>query len=651
MQSTKSLSFPCTKLLSNGRFHGLLTSSGSGYQGYDWLALSRWHADPIDDGLGYFIYLRDLDSGEVWSVTSRPTGRTAEHEHTFGVPGVFGVIAFFDGIEATLRATVCPDRDMEVRQLRLSNHSSRRRRIEVTSYVEVVLNHPAADAAHPAFSKLFVQTEQDPADGTLLAHRRPRGAGETGPWLMHGVAGGNDGQWETDRARFLGRGNSLQRPAALQGQQRLSGTVGNVLDPVFALRRTLELPAGVTGELVFALGVADTREQALQLRDGIDEAGKVRALFIKAERKERDLLQQLDISEQQAEYFQALAAGMCYGFAELRAPAEYLAEAQASSAAFERQGIPPWGMHVVIWADQSGDERVQELLRARRYWQAKGLPVAIIILSELDAWQPLPGEPVFVRSGADMPRCDFAGLVAVARLVVRDRLPAMADLEARLANGGVRPKPRPVGDEPARAIDPASRSLRLFNGYGGFSQDGREYVVDLRDPASERLKLPPVPWINTVANERFGFLVSETGAGYTWSRNSREYRLIHWANDPVLDPHAEACYVRDEDSGEFWSPMPGPAPAGTDYQACHGFGYSRFIHHSHGLSQEVTLFVPRRDPVKILCLRLTNNTDRRRRLSLWSFQRLVLGNSPAEHGRHVVTEFDGCALLARCQWG
>lgn len=650
MQSTKSISFPCTKLLSNGRLHGLITSAGSGYCGYDWLSLSRWQADPVADGLGYFIYLRDLDSGEVWSVTTRPTGRTTEHEHTFGGPGVFGVIAFCHGIEATLRATVCPDRDLELRQLRLSNHSSQRRRIEVTSYVEVVLNHPAADAAHPAFSKLFVQTDQQHQGATLLAHRRPRGAGEAGPWLMHAVAGGVDGQWETDRARFIGRGNGLELPAALQGGQRLSGTVGNVLDPVFALRRTLDLPAGVTAELVFGLGVGDSREQALQLRECVDDGAKVRSAFTKAEKKERALYQQLGITEAQADYYQALLAGMCYGFTELRAPAEFLAEAQATPSAFERQGIPPWGLHAVIWADHAGDDRVQELVNARRYWQAKGFNVALIIFSEESAWQQAPGESVFVRSGADMPRSDFAGIVSIARLVVRDRLPAMAELESRLALSDARILPRPVSAECPGSCDPASRALRFFNGYGGFSQDGREYVVDLRDADSCRLKLPPMPWINTIANERFGFLVSETGSGYTWSRNSREYRLTHWANDPVLDPHGEACYVRDEDSAEFWSPTPGPAPAGNDYQACHGFGYSRFIHHSHGLGQETTVFVPRHDSVKILCLRLTNNTDRHRRLSLWSFQQLVLGNSPVDHGRHVVTEFTDGVLFARSQY-
>jgi len=644
MQSTKSLSFPCTKLLSNGRFHALITSAGSGYCSYDWMSLSRWHGDAVEDALGYFFYLRDADSGEVWSVTARPSGRLPDHEHTFGAPGVFGLISFCNGIEATLRATICPDRHLELRQLSLCNHGTQRRRIEVTSYLEVVLNHPAADAAHPAFSKLFVQTEMEDSGCTLLAHRRPRGVGETGPWLVHGVAGGDDGQWETDRMRFLGRGHGLALPLALRERNRLSGTVGNVLDPIFALRRTLDLPAGVAGELFFCVGVGEDRSQALQLRALIDDAGGARSMFAKAEKTERKRLAEQEMSETQAEYCQALAAAMLYRAGGLRAPAEILRQSsfQATPAAFERQGIRGWGMHCVIWSEDPADPRVAQLIQARRYWQGKGLAVAVIIFSETGGWQ-LPEEAVYVRSSADMARSDFTAILTLARLVVTDQLPALADLTALFARPDTVLPARPANTAAAPGFEAGNGSLLRYNGYGGFSQDGREYVIDLRNPDGATLRLPPLPWINVVSNEGFGFLVSETGAGYTWSRNSRENRLTHWFNDPVLDPHGEACYVRDDDSGDFWSPLPGPAPAGSDYQACHGFGYCRFIHHSHGLSQETTVFVPRKDAVKIVCLRLINNTDRHRRLSLWSYSRLVLGNSPGDHGSQVVTEFDGNA--------
>jgi N,N'-diacetylchitobiose phosphorylase len=251
---------------------------GSGLSSWDWIGLTRGRADPVIDDLGSVLYLRDLDSGRFWSAGYQPTrvpaplyscraigeGPEARVELERETEGLFTRLTL--GVEAVA--------DLECRRLSLRNRTARARRIEVTSYLEVVLNDPNADAAHPAFSKLFVQTDRDTASGALLARRRPRAAEERWPWLVHAVAGAQAIGWETDRRRFLGRGGSPACPAALLGTEPLSGALGSVLDPILALRVVVELGPEGEDEILFLTGAAEGREAALDLirpfRDGRD---------------------------------------------------------------------------------------------------------------------------------------------------------------------------------------------------------------------------------------------------------------------------------------------------------------------------------------------------------------------------------------------
>ncbi|MET0265522.1 MAG: hypothetical protein ABW202_07910 [Duganella sp.] len=490
------------RLLSNGSLTTLITGAGTGYTRLADCALSRWNGDRVEDAEGYFFYLRDADSGDLWSLAAQPCGgphaRSAQADE-----GIFQLGVTAHGISAQMAVTVDAARDVELRQVVLKNLSLQQRHIELTSYLEVVLNRQSDEASHPAFSKLFVQTWY--ADGALLAHRRPRGEGDPAVWMVHAASGGVAAGFDTDRTRFVGRGRDLRAPVALDGA--LSATVGNVLDPVFSLRRSVTLAPGEQVVLRFVLGAAGSRDQALALTAALTD--DVQAA-----------LHQPPLGEEEERYVRALAAG----------------------------------------------------------------------------------EPA--------------------------ALPAAAD---RAATG------------PATVPEPAP--LQFFNGYGGFNAAGDEYVVRLDWDAASGLRRPPLAWTNAISNENFGFLVSESGAGYTWSRNSRVHRLTPWYNDPLRDPHGEALYLRDEDSGQFWSPLPGPAPATAGYEAAHGFGYSRFTHVSHDLVQETLMFVPRHDPVKIIRVRVTNSGSQPRRLSLFSYQRLVLGGTPADSSHHVHTAFDASGVL------
>jgi cyclic beta-1,2-glucan synthetase len=621
------------RLLSNGRFCSLITAAGSGYSFFDECALTRWQGDPVEDGDGSLLYLRDAVSGKAWSV-----GALHPHPGAVYTGGRVGAGAWlecsFEGIAARVDIVVDALENVELRTLTLRNLGQAPRAIEVTSYLEVVLNERAAEASHPAFSKLFVQTE---AHGdALLARRRPRGEGEDSVWMVHAVQGGEGGQFETDRKRFIGRAGTLALPAAMAPGAVLSGTAGNVLDPVLSLRRAVQLEAGASTRLRFLLGAAPDRATALALAGHLNDAD---TLDQRATARHLGLLQQLGIDGLQAARFEELAVALLYGEPALRAGAAIRTRAGGDSSVLARYGIPPKATLCVVIAHGAGDPNVSALAAAARYWKALGLDIHLAIVGAAADWQHVNGASVL--DPAQLPAADLDAILMLAHGVIDGALPLFAPRVGERASGvaATAASARPSAVAP-------DETLRFFNGNGGFSADGKEYVIRMPWTEERGHVRPPLPWTNVIANEQVGVLVSETGAGTTWSRNSREHRLTPWSNDPVRDPHGEAWYVRDEETGEYWSPMPGPAPAQADYDTVHGFGYSRFVHTSHELEHESTVFVPRHDPVKIVRAILRNTAPRERTISLFSYQQLVLGSTPSETGRFVVTEAVDGALLA-----
>jgi cyclic beta-1,2-glucan synthetase len=656
---------PCIQSLSNGRYTTILTQAGAGGSLFEGQAITRWQPDPTEDGDGFFIYLKDLDSGEVWSAGHQPLGRSPQDYHAVFHPGAVEITRAEHGIEICLEVCVAADADLELRRCRLHNASGRPRRIQLTSYVEPALTYPQADAAHPAFSKLFVQTEYLPEQGLLVARRRARSAGErtlsAAHWLIPQATGTGEGEFETDRARFIGRGRDLARPAALEGD--LSRTQGNVLDPVLSLRRVLELAPGETATLSLALAAAYDPKRLLELAERHRDAASVEETFRGAARLARRRLERLDIDKREARAIQALGGALWYGDPRLRAPQAVLRHnpgppADPSSLGL-REDLP---LVLVYLTHEDQIALVRTLLKAQALWGEQGLAVTLFVLVNgslaadpglaqalRDASAPGGRAALVLRSGKEVGEADQIALQCAARIVLYGALP---DLEPP---AGDPPSPPAPLYAPALERDPHSgpvetEALLFDNGLGGFSQDGREYRIRV---SPTRSRLPPQPWTNVIANPSAGCVVSERGSIFTWAGNSREHRLTPWYNDPVRDPCGEALYIRDEDTGLFWSPTPGPTPDAHPYTVHHGWGYTRFRHTGQGLEQELSVFVPRHDPLRIARLRLRNLDVRPRRLSVFSYQRLVLGALPAETAPFVITAYEprSRALLARNPYG
>ena len=636
---------PRTHLLSNGSYAVMLTAAGSGYSRWGDLAVTRWREDVTCDAWGSYVFLRDVNSGEVWSAGYQPSGAEPDSYEVAFSEDRAEIIRRDGSLTTTLAVAVSPEDDAEVRRVSLSNLGTRTREIELTSYAELVLVPAMADAAHPAFSKLFVQTEFVADVGALLATRRRRSPGEREVWAAHvavveGESVGNL-EFETDRARFLGRGHSIRTPISVVDGRPLSGSVGAVLDPIFSLRRRVRLPPGGTVRVAFWTLVAPTREEALDLVDKHHDPTAFERAVTLAWTQAQVQLRHLGVGPDEAQLFQRLANRILYSDPTLRPASEVLSRCQGGPSTLWAHAISGDLPIVLVRIDDVEDLAiVRQLLRAHEYWRMKQLAVDLVILNERHASYAqdlqaslealVRASPSPTHAGAEGARgaCFVlrSDLVSVeARAVLRTA--ARAVLLSRRGSLAEQVK-RPEETEPARA--PRSRrspvsgtpetllprpALEFFNGLGGFANKGREYVTILGAG-----QWTPAPWINVIANPDFGFQVSAEGGGYTWSGNSRENQLTPWSNDPVGDRPGEVFYVRDEDGEALFGPtaLPIREEAGQ-YIARHGQGYSRFEHTSHGISLELLQYVAPDDPIKISRLSIQNRSARTRRLSVTAY--------------------------------
>ncbi|HET9299222.1 MAG TPA: glucoamylase family protein, partial [Candidatus Polarisedimenticolaceae bacterium] len=668
---------PRTHLLSNGRYSVMVTAAGSGYSRWRDLSVTRWREDVTGDACGSYVYVRDLGTGEVWSAAYQPTGVEPDHYSAAFSEDRAEIVRRDGSIVIRLDVAVSAEEDAEVRQVSIANRGTRARELELTSYLEVVLAPPAADRAHPAFSKLFVETEFVAERGTLLATRRPRSPQEPRLFAAHvaAVEGEVLGelQFETDRARFLGRGRDVRSPLSVTDGRPLSNTAGPVLDPIFSLRRRLRIPPGHTARIVFTTLVAPDREAALTLADKHRDPAVFDRVVALAWTQAQVQLHHLGIDSEAAHVFQRLANRLLYSDPSLRPASDVLKRNRRGPPSLWGHGISGDLPIVLVRIDEPEEkEIVRQLLRAHEYWSLKGLAVDLVILNERGssyvqdlqaALESLvrvsqaglrhgahdPHGAVFLLRADLLSREDRDLLQAAARAVLVARRGSLASQVTRVRQAVVeRPRALPSALPAAAAPSPISRDLEFWNGLGGFTKDGKEYVIVL-----EPGQWTPAPWINVLANPSFGCQVSEAGSGYTWSGNSRQNKLTGWSNDPVSDPATEALFVRDEESGAVFSPTALPlGHDGAAFVVRHGQGYTRFEHEAHGIRLSLTQCVAPDDPVKVSRLVVENRSDRPRRLSATAYVEWVLGVTREEGASQTVTEVDAAtgALLAHNPW-
>ena len=664
---------PDVQLLSNGRYHVMVTNAGGGYSRWQDLAVSRWREDTTCDDWGTFCYIRDLTSGVFWSNTHQPTLKQGESYQAIFSAGRAEFRRHDLDYDTHTQIVVSPEDDVEVRRTRITNGSGSRRLIDITSYAEIVLAPPATDSAHPAFSKLFVETEIVREHQAILCTRRSRAPDEPAPWMFHLLAAHQPAtgevSYETDRLRFIGRGRTTADPQALHDRAPLSGSAGPVLDPVAAIRCCIKLEPGETATVDLISGIAVTREACVALVEKYQQNECADGVIAAASTHEQLILCKLDATAADAQLYARLAASVIYANGAMRASPCIIAKNLQGQSGLWGYGISG-DLPIVLLkiADPANIDTLRQLVQAHGYWRAHGLAVDLVVLNATrEGCDALLPEQIanLIAAGGGADRLDKPGgifvraedkiddgsrvlLETVARVIIDDGDGSLAQhLEkVRALPPSIPPLPtrRSRSHAAPAAIEVPERELIFRNGLGGFTPDGLEYVITIAPD-----QMTPAPWVNILANPSFGSMISDSGSANTWSENAYEFRLTPWSNDPVGDANTEAYYLRDEDSGRFWSATVIPSGGAAPYVTRHGFGYSVFEHSEDGIDSELCVFVAIDVPVKFAVLKLHNRSGRMRRLSITGYVEWVLGDERPKTVMHVITglDSDSGALFAR----
>lgn len=655
--------YPAAHVLSNGQFGVMLGSTGSGYSWKDDIVVNRWRPDFTCDNYGQFIYVRDIGTLKYWSTSYQPTGIEPEdYQVAFSLDKA--EFKRKDGeIDTYTKITVSPHDNVEIRYVTLTNNSSKEVKLEATSYLEAVIDNYNSDLSHPAFSKLFVETEYLEDKHTLIATRRPREKEIERKFLFHTVLVDDNTaktvEYETDRSKFIGRNNDLSSPNALTKELHLSNSVGRVLDTIMSLRVRLTIPAGKSRTVTYITGISDSKHDCVRLAHEYRKPHAVSDTFKMALINSEVEMKYLDITPQQANAVQDIVGSLYYPSQLMRASEDILKSNTKGQSSLWRFGISGDHPIVLLRINEASDlEAVKDVILAYEYLKLKRVKLDIVILNEQEEgyFQELSqqirdlisGIKVFdmdekspcsfLLNANSMDKEEITLLLTVSRIVLtgNNRL-----LSKRVRNIILKQKNYrdfdEISDKKIEYVETllSSEELDLFNGIGGFSKDGREYIITLKEGQNT-----PAPWINIITSPIFGTNVSESGSGYTWSLNSRENKITKWSNDQVLDSPSEVIYIRDEITGKYFTPTALPIREKGDYRARHGFGYSTFEHNSNGIEQKMTVFVSQDDPIKIYNIKIKNSTKYFRKLSLTYYTELVLGVAREECTPFTVTDYN-----------
>jgi cyclic beta-1,2-glucan synthetase len=663
--NTPDTPFPEVNLLSNGgRYRVIITNAGGGYSHWKDIAVTRWREDGTCDNWGAFCYIRDAENGNFWSTTYQPTLQRPEKYETIFSEGRAEFRRRDYDIDTHTEIVVSPEDDIELRRVKLTNRTRTNRIIDITSYAEVVLAPNGADLAHPAYSNLFVQTEIIYQRQAILCTRRPRSIDEHSPWMLHlmAVHGAEirNITYETDRMQFIGRGNTLVSPYAMTNSKFLSGSQGSVLDPVVAIQYQIILKPEGSATIDIVTGISVSREGALNLVEKYQDKQFANRVFELAWTHSQVVLRQINASESDAQLYGRLANSIIFANSSLRAKPGIIIKnhrGQSGLWGYSISGDLP--IVLLQIEDPANINIVRQLVQAHAYWRLKGLAVDLVIWNEDRAgYRQLLQEQIigliaagveaniidrpggiFVRSADQISNEDRILFQTVARAIISDTRGTLAD---QINHRGFREfsiskfkpthtyKPNPQSD-----VVLPRQDLIFYNGLGGFTQDGREYVI-----TTSKDSLTPAPWVNVLANPRFGTVISENGLAYTWAENSHEYRLTPWNNDPVTDSSGEAIYIRDEETGHFWSPTPLTDSESKLYLSRHGFGYSVFEHNEGGIITELWVYVAIDASVKFSLLKVRNESGRLCKLSAISYVEWVLDDLRHKSAMHVNTSVD-----------
>ena len=631
--------------ISGGNLGAVLTDSGK--------AFINWKGRDVTgrDSPGERVLIKDLDTGELRD--SCAGSSPVWHPH------MVEYLSKLRNLTVSTRIIASTEYDGLIRKVTLTNHGAERNRYFVCSIMEPVLADTGEYMRHPEFNRLFLSTSFSPEHGTLVVSRRKRSAEEEGMAASIFIAGEKRVSFETEREILTGRGGSGIEPAALLKGEGLTGRTGSTVDPVMALGIEITLAPEESSSAFFVIVCGEDDSDLLKISEEYSSPESLETDFQHSEVFTRRELAACGVDSAMISSMQPVLSSLFLPSWRLRSREGILRKNTLGQRHLWRFGISG-DLPVLLVTADTGDnlDIVRDLLKIHRFWRGRGFTADMVILNQeaagyenelhgmlrrmlsstgAEKWEGRRGG-VFLLSEGLMEQSEVILLKTWASVVLNCSESLSMQTEVFHREAIRQPDLVPVPVEDSRHLlppVPPPENLLFFNGYGGFTMDGKEYMIYLEDG-----KWLPRPWINVIASKTAGLTASESGIECLWAVNSGENRLIPWRNDPVEDTPGMAVYVRDEETGEFWSPSPLPVRDRNPYLIRHSAGYTVWEHNSMGLAQRMTVFADAEDPVAAINISIENTGSRNRRIGVTVYAEPVLGTARTATSRFLVSDFN-----------
>jgi len=661
--------YPETILLGNKNYNILLNTAGGGYSKFKNVMVYRWKEDLIRSSWGKFFYIKDLNSNEYTSSTYEPCREQGDKYEVNFYLYKAEFTKYWRELEINTIVQVIPEDNCEIRTIDIKNNSSEEKIIEVISYSEVVLQGYSGDIAHPAFGNLFITTEYIDELKGILAKRRPRSEKDKDIYTLESTLGEDEFNVEYDTARlsFVGRNHSKENPVALEENKPLRNNVGNVLDPIIAIKRRVRISQGESKTIKYITITGNSKDDVINKSRSYQDVVTLDENVLKSALNLEENLINKGIKPTQAVIYERFASNILFNnfsYTNRINNLINLSGGQRNLWAYGISGDLPIILLTITKEKES--DILRQLINCHGYLEEKGLKFDIVVInkegisyekpldnalkriilnSSLNGRENISGG-IFIISNENIPKEDINLLYSIAAITVEGSEGALWKQVERTMENEAYPhnsrkyiwkmgelKETNLNYSDSNTPKAEVSELSFFNGYGGFNNKG-EYTIILKDGKST-----PAPWINVIANNnRFGFNISESGSSYTWYKNSREFKITPWNNDFIEDTPNEVLYL--EEGEKLWSITHEPIRDKGEYVITHGFGYSKFTHCTNGIWGEITVFPSKERSAKLIKVNLKNLDDKNRNIGITYVARLCLGDLRENNYKKVYTVID-----------
>ena len=646
-------------LIANKDYTIVMDEKGNGYSKYKNILVNRYK--PTSDvEQGIYFYIKNIKNKKIWTNGySQITERPDKYSVTFA-PDKNKIVRVDGNIETNTKITVSPNDSVEIRRLEIKNIGNTDETLEISSFLEPVLSEKGQDYAHPAFNNLFLSYEYISETNTILVKRKKRSENQKEIYMGVNLYSQENQigevEYEISKERFSGR-NNFGIPKLIENSKPFSKKIELTTDSIIAMRKTINVKAKESTKLDLIICVSEDREYVLNtLKKYMNTDNNKRTFELSRARIEAEN-RYLDLSGKDISNYQRLLTYLLSNHSNTHVQ---ISEGLYPISELWKYGISGDLPIVFVTIKNINDiDVIAELVKAYEYFRTKNMEIDLVILNEekekYDSYvKDAILDCILNRNLAYMLNSK-GGIYVLNNIKEEDKelITMYSNLVIDAKNGNLNLQLNDIEDDAPKVnsndvvekIDFIEESkkenlllnkdLKYYNEYGGFSPDGKEYLIRVNKNDNT-----PMPWSHVMANENFGTLVTDSMSGYTWYRNSRLNRITAWSNNPVLDVPSEVIYLKDDETKKAWSLGLNPMPDNNDYYITYGFGYAKYFHESLGIKQETEVFVPKDDSAKIQIIRLKNETPRRRKLKLVYYIKPVIGEDETKTNGFIDFKFD-----------